>query len=275
MDDDELSEVDVEPNHENQPSDDEVQQEAAERLTQLFKENPTTVYYGRQLEVLLEKDYFHWITNRALRALGEGPVTLESHELEHASPTTLAWNRRYRYPRKQVAQVLKLINQYVTPEVSHAVGDRGEDLVLDGFARNQFVCLGRGINALEGRSWTRTRHNLDFVFQRDDIRYGVEVKNTLAYPDKREFDTKIELCEHLELIPVFVCRALPKSWIWELRQRGGFSLVLRWQLYPPLLKELTAELRSRFSLPVDVPRRLEDGTMARFTSWHSTRSRGA
>lgn len=117
-------------------------------------------------------------------------------------------------------------------------------------------------------TWTQTNHNLDFVFERDDRRYGVEVKNTLAYLDKTEFDVKVQLAEHLGLTPVFVCRALPKTWVWELRQRGGFSLVLRWQLYPPLLRPLVLALRDRFDLPVDTPRRLEDGTMARFTNWH-------
>jgi hypothetical protein len=90
-----------------------------------------------------------------------------------------------------------------------------------------------------------------------------------AYLDKGEFDTKIRLAEHLGLIPVFVCRALPRSWIWELRERGGFSLVLHWQLYPPLLRQLVERMRARFELPVDTPRRLQDGTMARFTKWHT------
>ena len=165
---------------------------------------------------------------------------------------------------------MELINRYVTPDVGYAVGERGEELVLDGFAgRNRFVCLGRDVNMLDGESWTETNHNLDFVFERDGRRYGVEVKNTLAYPDKGEFDLKVRLAEHLGLIPVFVCRYLPKSWVWELRQRGGFGLLLRWQLYPPLLRSLASDLHERFELPVDTPRRLQDGTMARFTNWHS------
>jgi hypothetical protein len=89
---------DPEPDHESEPGDDVREQQVGGHLRQLFESNPTTVYYGRQLEVMFERDYFHWVTNRALRSL-EGFVTLERHSLEHASPTTLAWNRRYRYPR--------------------------------------------------------------------------------------------------------------------------------------------------------------------------------
>lgn len=163
--------VEVDPDHDSQPTDDAREQEVADRLTLLFEANPTTVFYGRQLEVLFERDYFHWITNRALRSLGGRVVTLEQHPLAHASPTTLAWHRRYRYPRRQIAEVMTLINGYVRPDVSRAVGDRGEELVLDGFAgRNRFTCLGRNVNEFEDRvcwptrwmrtaatPWTRTR----------------------------------------------------------------------------------------------------------------------
>jgi hypothetical protein len=172
----------VEPDHRDEPGDDVREQEVAERLTQLFVDHPTTVFYGRQLEVRFEDDYFHWITNRALRSL-EGVVTLERHPLQHSSPTTLAWNRRYRYPRRQIAEVIALINAYANPDVSYAVGDRGEELVLDGFAaRNRFTCLGRNVNALDGVTWMESGHDLDFVFERDGRRYGVEVKNTLRVP---------------------------------------------------------------------------------------------
>ena len=37
--------------------------EARARLVSLFAENPTRVYFGRQIEVFLEKEFFHWITS--------------------------------------------------------------------------------------------------------------------------------------------------------------------------------------------------------------------
>ncbi len=270
MDDDAF---DVDAEHEDQPTGDARDVEAAARLLRLFEEKPSTVFYGRQLEVLLEGEFFHWVTNRALRSL-QGQVVLERHELAQPGlTTTLAWNRRYRYPRTQVRTVLALINRYVPPEVSRAVGDRGEELVLDGFAAQAgSICLGRNVRSIGHHAWTESDHNIDFVFERDGRRYGVEVKNTLAYLPKSEFDLKIRLAEALGAVPVFACRMLPKSWVLQLRSRGGFALILGFQLYPPLLRDLVDDLPKQFELPVDTPRRLQSGTMARFVNWHEKRS---
>jgi hypothetical protein len=137
-----------------------------------------------------------------------------------------------------------------------------------GFARHQFVLRGRNIRRFNDLAWELTNHDLDFIFERDGLAYGIEVKNTLGYMDFSEFQIKIQLSKHLGIRPVFVCRMLPKSWIFNLQRMGGFALILKYQLYPwthqPLAKEVARELR----LPVDAPRTLEEGTMNRFLKWH-------
>lgn len=45
--------------------------EAAAKLEQLFEKNKQAVYFSRQLEVIHEEQWFHWITNRALGQLEE------------------------------------------------------------------------------------------------------------------------------------------------------------------------------------------------------------
>lgn len=48
----------------------DVREEAAViALARLFDENRERVFFSRQLEVLFEGDYFHWVTNRAIREL--------------------------------------------------------------------------------------------------------------------------------------------------------------------------------------------------------------
>jgi len=42
---------------------------ARARLLAHFVDQPQEVFYSRQLEVLFEREYFHWVTNRALRKL--------------------------------------------------------------------------------------------------------------------------------------------------------------------------------------------------------------
>ena len=81
----------------------------------------------------------------------------------------------------------------------------------------------------------------------------------------------VRLCAHLRVIPVFVVRAMPRIWVVEVARRGGFTLVMRHQLYPLSHKRLALEVRATLGLPVDAPRALYDGTMQRFVSWHDAR----
>jgi len=86
--------------------------------------------------------------------------------------------------------------------------------------------------------------------------------------ERDEFLLKIKLCATLGIPPVFVCRMLPKSWIFELMQRGGFALILKYQLYPWTHRELAKRVNQDLDLPVDAPRFLAEGTMKRFLKWH-------
>jgi hypothetical protein len=167
---------------------------------------------------------------------------------------------------------MELLNRYSDPNVGAALGLNAEFLTLDGFARHRFLMLGRNTRELDGRVWTRSNHDLDFIFERDGVRYGVEVKNRLQYIEHEELETKIRLSQYLGLRPVFAVRMLPRTWVWEVGQAGGFSLVMKYQLYPWTHRELAREVRETLGLPVDAPRALQDGTMQRFLKWHSANS---
>src|SRR5262249_32609259 len=129
----------------------------------------------------------------------------------------------------------------------------------------------RETSEYQGRRWTRTNHDLDFVFERDEVRYGVEVKNTLGYPQSREIFIKLVMAKFIRVTPVFVVRMLPKSVINEIWKAGGFALILKYQLYPYSHRELAKRVARELGLPVDSPRRLADGTMKRFVDWHLKR----
>jgi hypothetical protein len=83
-----------------------------------------------------------------------------------------------------------------------------------------------------------------------------------------ELVTKIRLCDHLGIRPVFVCRMLPKTWVNEVNSAGGFALILGFQLYPITHQKLARRVREELGLPVDTPRSLQEGTVDRFMRWH-------
>ena len=258
------------PNDERPP--DPQQKKARERLRFLFSENPKQVFFSRQLEVLLEGEFFHWVTSRAVHELvAEGLVLSEVRTLRWGNQIALFWHRGYRYYRRGATAVAQLVEEYSDPNIGGALGLQGEAMVLEGLARRQFVMIGRKVQEYKGRQWAESGHDLDFAFERDGRAYGIEVKNTLGYPDYDEFKLKTELATELGLVPMWCSRMLPKSWVNELNKVGGFALILKYQLYPWGHRELARRVADELGLPVDAPRSLAEGTMDRFVQWHLAR----
>ena len=245
------------------------EKEAYWEIERFFYENKASVFYGRQLEVLFEDRYFHWVTNRTLRLLVEQRIIVsETRQLKWGGNVTLYWQGSFRYYKREAQKVIDIVERYSIDKVGSSIGHYGELLVVEGFAKIRFLLLGRNVSVLEDKKWEYSGHNLDMVVERDGVRYGVEVKNTLRYMDKGEFEAKIKMCKYFGVRPVFVVRMLPKSWVQFLIREGGFALILKYQLYPEILDDLALSMKTYLRLPVDTPKSLYDGTMKRFENWH-------
>ena len=107
---------------------------------------------------------------------------------------------KFRSFRRDAATLVSLVGQYSDPNVCASLG-------------------------LHGLRWTETGHDLHFIFERDEVAYGVEVKNSLSYMEQDEFRIKIRLCKHLNVRPVFAVRMLPRPWIIELVSAGGYAMI--------------------------------------------------
>ena len=257
----------IDPEDERPP--DRKEQEAKSKILSFFEEHKEEVFFSRQIEVRFEDRYFHWIMNRAIRDLvATGKLGNDLRPLESGGRMHLFWHRGYRYYRRSAAKVAKIVEEYASPNIAGSIGLHGEMMVLECFARFEFILKGKNTREYKGKRWSASAHNLDFIFEKDERPYGLEVKNTLGYMDHEELQTKIKICKLLGLRPVFVVRMLPKSWIKEIYESGGFALVLKYQLYPWSHKELAARVARELGLPVDAPRVIEDGTMKRFMRWH-------
>jgi hypothetical protein len=254
---------------EEERSADPKEKAAKNDVSDLFESSREEVFFSRQIEVRLENKYFHWITNRAIRNLVDvEELKSEIRSLQSGGKIRLLWWHDYRYYKRSAARVIKTVEEYAAPNIAGSIGLHGEMMVLEGFARFQFVMRGRNTQEYGGKKWDESEHNLDFIFERDGLAYGLEVKNTLGYMDYKELLTKIEICKHLGLKPVFVARMLPKAWIKEIVDEGDFALILKYQLYPWTHKDLAEKVKRGLGLPVDSPKVIEDGTMKRFMKWH-------
>ena len=172
------------------------QERARKELEVFFDKNRKEVFFCRQIEVQNEDTYFHCVTGRAIRDLVEtGKIRMERRVLKTEGYINLLWHQSYRYYRRRAEEVVGLVEEYAAPNICAAIGLQGEMMVLEAFARFQFLMMGKDTREFNGRKWMETEHNLDFIFERDEVVYGVEVKNALGYMDYEEFKIKVKICE--------------------------------------------------------------------------------
>jgi hypothetical protein len=206
---------------------------AKESLKKFFEDNSNKVFYQRQLVVIFEKEYFHWITVRALGELvGERILAATECPLPGIGNIIFYRSPTYRYWKRAASEVVRLVSQFSTPSFAHALGAQGETMFDAALPRCGFMPNGQKVRRRGELEWTETGHDLDRVFERDGIAYGTEIKNTLSYIDKEELEVKIRMCRHLKLIPLFIVRMAPKSYVKLVEEQGGFTLIFKYQLYP-------------------------------------------
>ncbi len=150
-------------------------------LADYFPSDGTEVYYGRQLEILLERNFFHWITKKALNELAQEHKIISKIEQAGYHKAHFYYSRRHRYPRRQVKEILDLIVEFSDPIFTRALGRHGELLADAGFAEIGFRIIQRKVKEVDEKRWIETNHDLDRLIVRDRVRYGVEIKNQLGY----------------------------------------------------------------------------------------------
>lgn len=243
--------------------------EAAVKLLGFIEGNPGEVFYEMQLEVIFEGDYFHWITTKALAQLRDARKIGSSLEvLKKVGRIRFYFHIKNRYWKRKAAEIRKLVEQFSEPAFTRALGNQGELLVDAALPSVGFVPKARDANQFAGRQWTETKHNLDRIFEKEGVFYGTEIKNRLSYISQAELYTKLKVCDTLHLRPLFIARWMPKSYVYELFKRDGFALLMKFQFYPFGSESFAATVRGRLKLPVDSPRRLEDGTLQRLLKFH-------
>ncbi len=167
--------------------------------------SPNSVYHVTQLQVLFEDRYVHKLTYDAIQRL-RGTLLQMEDEATEAGSVTLVWRRGLRYVKRPIAEHIRLVQEYSSQPMNKAVGDYAELLTLIGLARLGLALLSRNTRSFEGRTWTTTGHDLDFIVEKAGQGYGVEVKNTFDYMPLSEFMAKLEMCRFLGVHPLFIVR---------------------------------------------------------------------
>lgn len=246
---------------------------AIARLGQFFEQTPDRLFYSTQIETSLERDFFHWITGRGLLELARAAAVRRRTTVIAGNPVNFYAHRGHRYIEREHKLMRAVLERVFDPEFTHAIGRHGELMFDAALGRAGFRAEARETNSWGGSNWTRTNHNLDRIYTRDGLAYGAEIKNTQNYISRDELRTKIQLASHLGVIPLFIMRFAPKSYIYEVIQAGGFVLLFEEQMYPLGHSTILREVRRTLGLKVSSPRDVKDGDIQRLPNWHYRRAR--
>ena len=243
--------------------------EAQEEIRALYEKDKEGVYFLRQLQVMFEKKYYHWITYNATIQLKEmgylKDVIIPSRK---GASARFFMHHSYRYPKRKINEVNKVIAAYSQDHITRSCGHRAEDLFCGGLAMRGFMPVAKKVREYNGKKWEETGHDLDFVFQRDGIGYGCEIKNTLGYIPKEELEAKIKMCAFFNIRPLFIMRWSPKTYNYIIIKEGGFALLFESQIYELSQVELVKKIKEILNFPVDHPKAIPDGIIDRFVKWH-------
>ena len=110
-----------EPSLEGSP--DEYELSARNRLNEFFELNSTQVFFGNQLAVQNEDEFFHWITYRAIgQLINEGIILTELRIMKIGTEIKLVWHRKHRYYKRDAKRILDLVDEYGSPNICAAMG---------------------------------------------------------------------------------------------------------------------------------------------------------
>ena len=245
----------------------------AHRLYKLFDPTPDcgpkSPYSRKQLEVLFEDEYFHWVTDRAVTSLLSESFLKEVVESINGTQVHFVYRHNIRYIRRPIHERKELIRQYSHPIISKATGDYAEILFSFWLRTLGFIVVAKNSNTHKGRTWTQTGHDLDYIVEKDGLGYGVEIKNTFPYMENDEFEVKTKMCEHLQIYPLFILRNAPAT---QIDGISGKGLILRFKTkaYPPGQEQLTKQIWKLMRLPVKVMQDVTPGLSKVLLAFHAS-----
>lgn len=153
---------------------------------------------------------------------------------------------------QRISQHIKIINEYSNPNLQLEVGEWGEFLVKNMFEKYGWRVAARHVNEYRGVQWPKSKENLDFIFRKNDVAIGVEVKDALEYIKPKELGNKTEMCFYLGILPCFVLRKAPRMYQDLVNYHDGFISYFLTKFYPYHYTDLVRQIYEQTRLPVNV-----------------------
>lgn len=230
---------------------------AAQAIREFFARRKTPFHF-RQLQVLFETQFFHITIAQAIyRLMDEGYLKTLSrqagaNEATFVFPAHLLDSEKTRsILMTHINSKAKAIAIFDNSIVSKDLGDHFEGLVKYELKSHGLNIISTNSNTYKGRSWTKSRANLDFIAEHPNkTAFGVQAKNELKSIEKPELLEQMEICSHLRVKPLFIVRYMPFSFTPLIKQQDGFLSVIGNQLWPFGYRQKCEIVKKKLSTPM-------------------------
>lgn len=212
---------------------------------------PDSIYHISQLQVLFEDRHFHLLTYRAIQELRESDF-LRFETVKTDETFIVVWRSGVRYVRRAIKAHVALATEYSSQLMNRATGEYAETLALLGLSRLGLTLVDRNTRSYRDRTWTESEHDFDFIVEKGENGYGVEVKNTFGYMPTDELNTKIAMCRHLGIRPLFIVRNRHAIQWERVREAGGLLYIFKSKILPPGHEPLRDRIWQQMRLPVAI-----------------------
>ena len=148
----EEDEEELDPEHANDP---QLPLARDALMNKYFAPGTKRIYYQRQLQVVLEREYFHWITAAAVKTLtGDNSIATEITQVGD-SVVRLLWPHGHRYRSREQKVLLGLVERISTPDFATGVGRHAETLFDAALPRIGMKPVARDVKDFDGKTWVR------------------------------------------------------------------------------------------------------------------------
>jgi len=243
-------------------------------ILELFETDPTFVAYDREIRYRLEAKYAHDEVGKAVSRLTDKGLLLRTN-LPGRKGRGEHPNIFYRRPGTDYCSQLdpmrrKLELSTFISGIAPEMGRHGELAWWRAFRRSTLWSVFPeseeqvgGVRSY-GNATTTLQNDLDFIAVRNDITYGVEVKNGLSYPDDLYF--KFVVAVELDTIPLVVARWLNPAQVHLIKELGGEYLTYRDALYSTTFAKLITDVRDLLGFPIEARDDIDDNYFNRKTN---------
>ena len=205
---------DIDEDYEPPPPEDEYFERAKTSIEEVIAQQ--RVVTERELKVRLEDDFFPWVVTRALKALvSSGRIVPQGRAGRRGKMETKIFYSLPDFAYDEIVGEMREKRDVSREVVAMLTGQApatyfAEDVFEKAFRALDFEIIDRDASEYKGRKTIgvakKEPPNLDFILKRDNVVYGVDIKNWLGYEysTRAKVTFKVNLALQLGIVPFIV-----------------------------------------------------------------------